>query len=76
MRTTVDLPPAAHRRARAIALDTDRSLSSVIVELTVRGLAHLDAPVEVRTDERSGMPVLSIGRSVTSQDVADARDDE
>lgn len=76
MRTTVDLPPAVHRRARAIAMDTGRSLSSVIVELTVRGLAHLDTPVEVRTDERSGMPVVSIGRTITSQDVAEALDDE
>jgi hypothetical protein len=52
------------------------SLSAVIAELTVRGLSQLDEPVVVSTDERSGFPVVSIGRRVTSEQVAAALDDE
>lgn len=76
MRTTVDLPPAVHRRARELAARRGQSLSSVIAELTVRGLAQLDSPVELAADPRTGLPVLSLGRSITSADVADVLDDE
>ena len=76
MRTTVDLPPAVHRRAAEMAEEQHRSLSSVVADLTVRGLAQLGAPVALSTDERSGLPVLSIGRTITSEDVAVALDDE
>lgn len=76
MRTTVDLPPAVHRRALKLAEQQNRSLSSVVADLTVRGLAQLDAPVALSTDKRSGLPVLSIGRAFTCEDVAAALDDE
>ena len=76
MRTTVDLPAVVHRRASELARSRGQSLSSVIAELTARGLGQLDAPLVVRTDPRSGFPVLSVGRRVTSQDVATALDDE
>jgi len=76
MRTTVDLPPAVHRRAQEIARRRGLSLSAVIAELTIRGLAQLDEPVVVSTDARSGFPVISIGRRVTSEEVAAALDDE
>jgi hypothetical protein len=75
MRTTVDLPPAVHRRAQEIARRRGLSLSAVIAELTVRGLNQLDEPVVVGTDPRSGFPVISVGRKVTSEQVA-ALDDE
>jgi len=76
MRTTVDLPPAVHRRARELAERRGESLSSVIADLTVRGLAQLDEPVVLRINERSGLPVLSLGRPLTSGDVADLLDEE
>ena len=76
MRTTVDLPPAVHRRARELAERRGESLSSVLADLTIRGLAQLDEPVSLHTDIRSGLPVLSLGRRVTAQQVADALDDE
>lgn len=76
MRTTVDLPPAVHRRARELAARRGQSLSSVIADLTVRGLAQLDDPVTLQTDSRTGLPVLSLGRAVTSADVAEVLDDE
>ncbi|MFT4215934.1 MAG: hypothetical protein QM619_01945 [Micropruina sp.] len=76
MRTTVDLPSAVHRRARELAARRGQSLSSVIADLTVRGLAQLDDPVTLQTDSRTGLPVLSLGRAVTSADVAEVLDDE
>ena len=57
-------------------MQQDRSLSRVIADLTVRGLAQLDAPVALSTDKRSGLPVLSIGRVITAEDVAAALEDE
>ena len=76
MRTTVDLPPAVHRRAQALATSRGQSLSATVAELTVRGLAALDEPVVVATDPVSGLPVISLGRAVTAAEVADALDDE
>ena len=76
MRTTVDLPSAAHRRARELAEQRGVSLSTVLANLVMRGLAQLDTPADLAVDTRSGLPVLSVGRKVTSQDVADALDKE
>jgi hypothetical protein len=76
MRTTVDLPPAVHRRATELAKQRGQSLSSVVAELATYGLSRLDEPIVVTTDPRSGFPVVSLGRRITSQDVADALDDE
>ena len=64
MRTTVDLPPAIHRRAQEMAQAQGRSLSATIAELTARGLAQVDEPV------------LSLGRRITSEDVAAALDED
>lgn len=76
MRTTVDLSPAVHRRARELAKARGQSLSATVAELTARGLSQLDEPVVVRTDAASGFPVLSVGRRLTSIDVAAALDEE
>lgn len=72
----MDLPPAVHRRAVELAKRRGNSLSAVIADLTVRGLAQIDEPVTLRTDPRSGLPVLSIGRRLTTDEVAAALDDE
>jgi hypothetical protein len=76
MRTTVDLPPAVHRRAQALAEARHQSLSATVADLTVRGLAALGEPVEVSSDPVSGLPVISLGRPVTASEVAAALDDE
>jgi hypothetical protein len=52
------------------------SVSAVVADLTVRGLAQLDAPVRLDIDERTGLPVLSLGRTVSDADVAEALDEE
>jgi hypothetical protein len=76
VRTTVDLPPAVHRRALDLAQERHQSLSAVVADLTIRGLATLGEPVTVATDPQSGFPVISLGHRVTAADVADALDDE
>ncbi|MHC1559889.1 antitoxin [Actinomycetospora sp. C-140] len=76
MRTTVDLPPAVHRRAKEIAERRGLSLSAVIAELAARGLIQLDEPAVIATDGRSGFPDVSVGRRITSDDVASALDEE
>lgn len=76
MRTTVDLPPAAHQRVRDLAASRGQSMSRVVADLTLRGLAQLDVEIEYSRDARSGLPVISIGQPVTSEDVAGALDDE
>jgi hypothetical protein len=76
MRTTVDLPPGVHRRARDLAQQRHQSLSAVIADLTTRGLATLGEPVQLTTSPVTGFPVISLGRKVTSAEVADALDDE
>lgn len=76
MRTTVDLPPAVHRRVLELAKSRGQSLSAVLAELTTRGLGQLDTAVQVRTDQVSGFPVITVGRRITDEDVAHALDDD
>jgi hypothetical protein len=53
-----------------------QSLSSVIAELAIYGLSQMDEPLVVTTDPQSGFPIVSLGRRITSEDVAEALDDE
>ncbi|NNG37273.1 hypothetical protein [Nakamurella aerolata] len=76
MRTTVDLPTAVHQRAVALARSRGVSLSAVVAELAIRGLEQLDEPLSISTDPTSGFPVVSMGRRITSSEVAEALDDE
>lgn len=76
MRTTVDLPDDLHRQAQAIARDTRRTLSETVADLMRRGLGVAAAPSTVSTDPRTGLPVVSVGAVVTSEDVRSLEDDE
>lgn len=76
MRTTVDLPPAVHRRVRELAAARHQSLSTVVADLTSQALARINVDVAYSRDPVSGLPVLSLGGTVTDDDVAAALDDE
>lgn len=76
MRTTVDLPPDVHRRVKEIAARRRTSLSNVIGDLAVRGLASLDDPDRVVASPVTGFPTISSGRGLTLEDVADLIDDD
>ena len=76
MRTTVDLPPEVHERAKRLAAERDQSLSATLADLTIRGLASLGEPATVTTDPISGLPTLTLGYRISAQAVAEALDDE
>lgn len=76
MRTTVNLPPEVHDRARRIADERRQSLSATLADLTIRGLASLGEPAKVSIDPVSGLPALTLGHRVTAADVAEALVDE
>lgn len=76
MRTTLELPNDLLERARAIARDTHRSLGSVVADLMRRGLDPGPDPTPQPTvSSRTGLPVVSVGRVVTSDDVRALDDD-
>ena len=74
MRTTIDLPADLLQRAKAIARDTSRSLSEVVADLVRRGLEPSVTPPASRS-QRTGLPVVSVGRVVTSEDVRSLEDE-
>ena len=75
MRTTIDLPDALHKQALVIARDTRRTLSETVAELIRRGLGA-GQRAEMSTDPRTGLPVVSVGKVVTSEDVRALEDEE
>jgi predicted transcriptional regulator len=75
VRTTVDLPDDLHRQVQAIARDTHRTLSETISDLMRRGLGY-GKNVEVSRSPRTGLPVVSLGTVITSEDVRSLEDDE
>lgn len=73
MRTTIDLPDDIHELARQLAHDTNRSISDVVADLIRLGLRSDRSDVST---SRRGMPLVSIGRPVTANDVRSLEDDE
>jgi predicted transcriptional regulator len=77
VRTTIDLPDDLHKQAQAIARDTHRTLSETVADLIRRGMGTGTGKAAVMsTDPRTGLPVVSVGTIVTSDDVRSLEDDE
>lgn len=76
MRTTIDIPDELHAQAVAIARDTHRSLSHTVAELMRRGLGSGHAAETPTTSDRTGLPVVHLGRTITSEDVRRLEDDD
>ena len=72
VRTTIDLPADLHNLAKQLAHDGNQSMSDVVVALIRAGLQH---PGSRRAMSDRGMPLVSVSRSVSAQDVR-ALDDE
>ena len=72
MRTTIDLPPDLHELALQLAHDGRKPLSDVIAELIRLGL---EGKVATVSSTKRGMPQVSVGRSITAEDVR-SLDDE
>lgn len=75
MRTTIDLPEDLHRQALSIARDTSRTLSQTVAELMRRGLSQ-GKPAQTSRSARTGLPVVSIGKVITTDDVRSLEDDQ
>jgi predicted transcriptional regulator len=75
MRTTIDLPDDLHRQALSIARDTSRTLSEIVAELMRRGLGE-GRPAQVSRSARTGLPVVTLGKVVTTDDVRSLDDDQ
>jgi hypothetical protein len=76
MRTTIDIPEDLHKQAQAIARDTRRTLSETVVDLMRRGLGAPNSNTAISIDPRTGLPLVSIGTIVTSEDVRSLEDEE
>ena len=76
MRTTVDLPPVLHDRLRELARERGQTVSTVLSEVASYGLSRLGSGSVIRTDPRTGLPVIDIGRVVTQEEVEDFLDEE
>lgn len=75
MRTTLDIPDDLHAQAVAIARDTHQSLSQTISGLIRRGLTS-GVRGEIERSARTGLPVVHVSRTITSEDVRRLEDDE
>jgi Arc/MetJ family transcription regulator len=75
VRTTIDLPDDLHKQALAIARDTHRTLRETVANLMRRGLGAGGTAV-ISIDRRTGLPLVSVGTLVTSQDVRSLEDAE
>jgi Arc/MetJ family transcription regulator len=74
MRTTIDLPADLHAQAVAIARDTHRTLSETVAFLMRRGLGEGRA-AELAHSAATGLPVMRLGRVITTEDVRALEDD-
>lgn len=75
VRTTIDLPEDIHRLTTAIARDAGTSLSETVTRL-LRAALTTPGPSRVTIDELTGLPVISLGRPTTSEDVRSLDDEE
>jgi outer membrane lipopolysaccharide assembly protein LptE/RlpB len=75
MRTTIDLPDDLHQVLLSVARDEGRTLNQVVAQLLRRTLTPGGSPV-VDNDRRTGLPVIRIGRVITSDDVRSIEDEE
>lgn len=75
VRTTIDIPDDLHRQALAIACDTSRTLSEIVAELMRRGLGQGKSSQTSRSP-RTGTPVVSLGKVITTDDVRSLEDDQ
>lgn len=75
MRTTIDLPDDLHRLAVSIARDTSRSLSETVADLMRRALGQ-GGSAEISRSEKTGLPLMHLGRVVTTEDVRSLEDDD
>ena len=75
MRITIDLPDELHRQALSIARDTSRTLSETVADLMRRGLGEGKCS-QTSQSPRTGLPVVTLGKATTTDDVRSLEDDQ
>lgn len=73
--TNIDLPDDLCKQVLALAQDTHRTLSETIADLIRRGL-RAGSAATISMDPRTGLPLVSVGKVVTSQDALSLEDYE
>jgi len=76
MRTTIDLPEDLHRQAQAIAQDKRWTLSETVAWLMRRGLTTGRPSGKIKRSPVTGLPTITVGRIITSEDVRSLEDEE
>lgn len=76
MRTTIDLPDDLHQAALHLARDRQQTLSRTVSDLLRRALQAGATEPRVTIDQKTGLPLIWVGRQITPDDVAAASDDE
>jgi len=76
VRTTVDLAPAVHERARDLAKEQHQSLSATLANLVARGLEGSGHPAPITINPISGLPTIRLGRPITAEEVANILDED
>jgi predicted transcriptional regulator len=76
MRTTINLPDELHRRVVSLAKDTNKTLSQALVDLLRRGLGEQATTLAITIDEQTGLPQVTLGTVITTDDVRKALDEE
>ncbi|MDR2114078.1 MAG: hypothetical protein LBO75_02235 [Bifidobacteriaceae bacterium] len=77
MRTTIDIPPGAHARIKALAEKQGRSFSATASELVISALRdHQPETSEYQIDPRTGLVTFDFGRTFTIEQVAELIDED
>lgn len=75
MRTTIDLPVELHRLTSQVARTSGQTLSYTVTALLRTALGESGAAT-VRTDEETGLRIISVGRQIDDEDVRRLDDEE
>ncbi|MGH9065723.1 MAG: antitoxin [Acidimicrobiales bacterium] len=76
MRTTIDLPDDLHRAVSSLARDRGQSLSRTVSDLVGRALRTTTGGERVSLDAATGLPLVRLGKPVTTDMVRAAVDEE
>jgi hypothetical protein len=78
VRTTIDLPEDLHEVAKSLAHDRSQTMSEMVADLMRRGLGigEPEPSYRIERDPLTGFPCISVGRTITNEDVRSLEDDE
>jgi hypothetical protein len=75
VRTTLDIDQKSYRLAKAVAAQKGVSLSKVVAEAIEAQYGRPETPSAVIARSKAGFPCVTIGRTITPDDVAELEDD-